>query len=440
MQYLKTSWKGILTLAGLFLLNGFLWLSATPIFEQPLESTVAQSVGATILLGFTAVFLLSTKNRLVTWLFGGLENVYSTHRWLAMGSLLLIFLHAQTASSIIQYYRGDIPFEAADMGPLARNLFIALIALALLAKYMKYEHWRFIHRLMVIPYLISAYHAFFISSYSLLSLSPLGIWMMLMVLAGTLSSVYMILIYRISAFNHKGRVKRVETIAKGVVEIEVELTTPYPFKTGQFTFIKIEKAPFNGVPHPFTISGAGEGNVYFTIKALGDFTEGLAENLKTGDAFFLSRPYGHMTFEDFESPQVWVAGGIGITPFLSHLRTDYKGDKTIDLYYSVKTKEEAVHLEFLRTLEKEHEAFTLHFSESDKDGFLSVENITLDHHPSVFMCGPVPMAKALKKEFAKTEKHRTLIYEAFSFTGTLAEDLETFLKWFYKRFRKPKKA
>ncbi|MFW5894994.1 MAG: ferric reductase-like transmembrane domain-containing protein [Bacillota bacterium] len=440
MQYLKTSWKGVLTLVGLFLLNGFLWLSATPIYEQPLESTVAQIVGATILLGFTAVFLLSTKNRLVTWLFGGLENVYSTHRRLAMGSLLLIFLHAQTASSIIQYYRSDIPFEAADMGPLARNLFIALIVLALLAKYMKYEHWRFIHRLMIIPYLISAYHAFFISSYSLLSLTPLGIWMMLMVLAGTLSSVYMILIYRLSAFNHKGSVKRVETVAEGVVEIEVELTAPYPFKTGQFTFIKIEKAPFNGVPHPFTISGAGEGNLYFTIKALGDFTEALAENLKAGDAFFLSRPYGHMTFEDFEAPQVWVAGGIGITPFLSHLRTDYKGDRPIDLYYSVKRKSEAVHLDFLRALDKKHDLFTLHFSESDKEGFLSVKDIKLDHHPSVFMCGPVPMAKALKKEFAQTDQHQSLVYEAFSFTGTLAQDIETLLKRLYKRIMKPKKA
>lgn len=440
MKYLRDSWKGLLSIAVLFAVNATLWLTATPIIPQPLESTVAQIVGSSILLGFTLVFFLSTRNRLVTWLFNGLENVYSTHRWLAMLSLLTIFLHAQLSTRIIQYYRGGVPFEAADMGPVALYLFIGLTVLALLAKYMNYERWRMIHRLMVVPYLFAAYHAFFISAYALISFTPLGVWTMGMVLLGTGSSAYMVLLYRRTAFTWKGAIRNVEPAGEGVTEIEVALDGAYPFKTGQFAFIKIDKAPFNGVPHPFSISGATESSVFFTIKALGDFTQALEKSLEPGDPFRLSRPYGHMTFDDYDSPQVWIAGGIGITPFLSHLRSMRQPAQSITLYYSVRRKEEAVHLDYLRSLEKRWDHFTLHFTESDRDGFLSVEDIDLGANPSVFMCGPIPMARALKKGFKKTDEYRTLVYEAFSFTGTLAGDVEALLKRAIRRLRRPGKA
>ena len=435
MDFLKSSSKGLLFIIALFTINTVLWLTATPIIPQPLESTVVQIVGSSILLGFTMVFFLATKNRLVTWLFNGLENVYFTHRWLAMLSLLTIFLHAQFSGRIIQYYRGDIPFEAADMGPLALYLFIGLIGLALLAKYMNYERWRVLHRLMIIPYLVAAYHAFFISSYALFSLTPLGVWMTGMVLVGTASSVYMILLYKRTAFPHEGTVRTIETVGEDVSEIEVEVDETYPLKTGQFAFVKITKAPFNGVPHPFSVSGVGDSSVFFTIKALGDFTRDLKAHLESGDAIHLSRPFGHMTFDDYASPQVWIAGGIGITPFLSHLRGLSRPTQSITLYYSVRRQEEAVHLEYLRALERKWDHFTLHFSESDTDGFLSVDDFNLENRPAVFMCGPVPMAKALKKGFSKTDKHQTLVYEAFSFTGTLAGDIERQFRRAVRRFR-----
>ncbi len=433
MRYIKESYKGLIFVLLLFVVNAVLWLSATPLIPQTIESTSAQIVGSVTLLSFSFVFFLSTKNRFVDWLFGGLENVYATHRWLAMGALIMIFIHSQTANLIVQYYR-ELPINPA-VGELARNLFIALIVLALLAKYMKYEHWRMIHRLMLVPYLIALYHALFIGSYDLVSLTPLGLWTMGIGLVGTGSSVYMILIYRKTAFKFKGTVKSIETPASGVTEIELETEKSYDFKDGQFTFIKIDKPPFNGVPHPFSISGSKEGHLYFSIKALGDYTKALGEYLEKGDEIKLTRPYGHMTFETFSSPQVWIAGGIGITPFLSRLRSGEPLKEKVTLYYSVRTIEEAVHLEYLRKLDAALENFTLEFSESDKDGFLSVENMNLEGKPHVFMCGPIPMAKALKRQFSYTDAHQKLTVEAFSFTGTLAEDVLNHSRKLYKKIR-----
>ncbi len=433
LRFIKTSKKGLLFIVFAFILNAILWLTAEPIFAQPLESTIAQILGSSLLLGFTLVFFLSTKNRLVNWLFGGLENVYSTHRWLAMLSLAFIFVHGQTTYLIVQYYR-DVPFDAASMGPLARNLFIGLIVLALLAKFMKYEHWRMIHRLMIIPYLLSFYHAVFISSYDLLSFSPLGVWTISVGLVGVLSSVYMILIYRKEAFKYKGSVVSKRMVGNDVTEFEVDLGKPFKFKTGQFVFLKIKKAPFNGVPHPFSVSGYKDNHIFFTIKALGDYTEDLKTHLETGDLVEITKAYGHMTFDDFPSPQVWVAGGVGITPFLSHARYMENPQQKITLYYSVRNKEEAIHLELFNTLAKRYKNFNFHLFESDKDGYLSVQDFDLSDSPHVMMCGPVPMAKALKKQFASTDQHQSLTYEAFSFTGTLVEDIFVYFKRFKKKF------
>ncbi len=428
MKYIKEAWKGIFMILVLFGLNIAIWQMATPIFPQPAESVLAQTLGASILLGFTLVFFLSTRNTSVTKLFKGLENVYFTHRWLAGIVLVLLVLHTQTASFIIQFYR-DVPINAAAMGIYARNVFIVLIVFAVIAKYMKYEHWTMIHRLMIIPYLLAIYHAVFISSFELRSFSVLGIWMTLVFITGIISSLYMVLIYRKIAFKYKGTIQSIQHLNNSVTEITIKLDRSYDFKHGQFTFIKIPKSPFNAVPHPFSLSGGtGKDDVIFTIKALGDFTADIKKTIHVNDQILLTKPYGNMTFKDYPSTQVWIAGGIGITPFLSHLRGLNKPQENITLYYTVTSKTEAVHLEYLKSLDKKWPNFTLKFFESDKTGFLSLKDIDLSHHPYVFMCGPIPMAKAFKKEFRNSKAHLGLVYEAFSFTGTLVEDIVSYLK------------
>ena len=436
MAYLKQSWKGLLFIGLAMVLNGIIWLTASPIVDQPIESTVGQAMGATLLLWFTVVFFLSTKNRFVTWLFTGLENVYTTHRALAMLTVLSIFVHAQFSSLIVWYFRAEAPFDPASAGGLARNLFVALVVLALLAKYMKYEHWRRIHRFMVFPYLLAVYHAFFISSYELVSFSVLGVWMMGVVVLGVLSSVYMIFFYRLTAFPYEGTVVKKTMVAEDVTEIEVKHAADYRFKTGQFTFLKIARKPFNGVPHPFSISGATEHSLFFTIKAIGDYTAIIKNELKEGDTIRFTQAYGHMTFADEPSPQVWIAGGIGITPFLSHLRTVETLDQHITLYYSVKNHRDAVHLDYFEGLAKKWDRFTFRYFESDKDGFLSLNDVDLTENPAVFLCGPVPMAKAFKKQLRRNDQHRSLEYEAFSFTGTLVEDAIQGLKRLHRKIKR----
>jgi predicted ferric reductase len=62
-----------------------------------------------------------------------------------------------------------------------------------------------------------------------------------------------------------------------------------------------------------------------TIKASGDFTRHLFANLKAGTSAVVEGAYGMFNYKTGGEKQIWVAGGIGVTPFLSFLR-DLKTD------------------------------------------------------------------------------------------------------------------
>ncbi len=101
---------------------------------------------------------------------------------------------------------------------------------------------------------------------------------------------------------------------------------------GQFAFYRFLKGFPGKEEHPFTISAgaAPSKNNYlsFTAKALGDFTGALPQ-VPVGSRVKVDGPYGVFTSHVVSAhrPRVWIAGGIGITPFLSMARTlSYEGE------------------------------------------------------------------------------------------------------------------
>jgi predicted ferric reductase len=74
-----------------------------------------------------------------------------------------------------------------------------------------------------------------------------------------------------------------------------------------------------GQYHPYTISAfAPNGNMALGIKALGDCTRQL-QSIRPGAEARLQGPFGSF-FSEVTGPSLWVAGGIGITPFIAALR------------------------------------------------------------------------------------------------------------------------
>ena len=100
---------------------------------------------------------------------------------------------------------------------------------------------------------------------------------------------------------------------------------PWPtrFRAGQFAFLTIADNPFSVEQHPFSISSSAErpNKLDFTIKELGDYTDTISE-IEPGSRAYIDGPYGSLTLPPGTVPGImFVAGGIGVTPIISMLRT-----------------------------------------------------------------------------------------------------------------------
>ena len=176
--------------------------------------------------------------------------------------------------------------------------------------------------------------------------------------------------------------------------------------------------------HPFIISSAPhEAEVRLTIKASGDFTRHLLASLKPGTEAIIEGAYGMFNYKTGGPKQIWLAGGIGVTPFLSFLRDLKNGqlDRDVNFYYIVRHHDEAVCIQEIEATAKNHPRLKAHIHFSITDGPLTIETIikdaggTLaDHH--VYICCPLPMMTAFEKKFWEARVlARNIHFEEFNF-------------------------
>ena len=96
----------------------------------------------------------------------------------------------------------------------------------------------------------------------------------------------------------------------------------FAHKPGQFLYFRPLESKLRSEEHPFTIASAPdrERGVAISVKGLGDFTRSLAK-LRPGDKVAVDGPYGRFSHHHSpgEGELVFLAGGIGVTPFLSML-------------------------------------------------------------------------------------------------------------------------
>lgn len=154
--------KGNILIGGTMILTIVLWLLAEPKTELNFFAVFSHLAGGIALNGFFLVFLLSIRSKTIEKWFNGMEVVYKYHKWLGIGSIIAVFLHSMTIklgfTQNVLAIRG--PQLAAKIGGLSQNFFLLLIVVALMAKKMKYENWRFFHRLFIIPYAFGLFHTF----------------------------------------------------------------------------------------------------------------------------------------------------------------------------------------------------------------------------------------------------------------------------------------
>jgi predicted ferric reductase len=158
------------------------------------------------------------------------------------------------------------------------------------------------------------------------------------------------------------------------------------------------------------------------IKRLGDFTAELG-NLKVGDKTIIEGPYGRFNYTETKSnlDQIWIAGGIGITPFIGMVQDLEKHMKhKVTLYYAVNVEDELIALDLFKSIEKANDKFKVITWIKDKNGYLDAKVIK-EHSGSVknksfYICGPPGMKSALAAGLMDSGvKQKNIIMEDFSF-------------------------
>lgn len=411
----------------LLLVAGYtaLWVVARPAGQDG-GSYVGQLVGAdAVLLMSLGMVLISTLPWVDTY-FDGIDKAAIWHRRLAITGLVLLLPH------ILMSHGGDGPGWAGPAGVVGTVGLVTLAVWAILPRWRtivpapgrrlitalhetaparlvsrllsNYEIWRQVHRLTGLFLAVAVAHG-------LVDATPFGDsavlrWSYLAVSAvGIGFYLYRELLARRGHGLRDYQVSEVRPVGDGMTEIALApLGQPLRYEPGQFAMLHLESKD-GWHRHPFTLaSSPDEHHLRVTVKALGDYTTALQRTVRVGMPAVLSGPHGRFTHAHATGHQLWIAGGVGITPFLSWLRSlrTHPPGGPVSVYHAV--RDEAPYAEEIRDLVADEPEVTFDLVTSSSGGRVTVDYVleTSGADPReawVYMCGPDPMLRALEADF-----------------------------------------
>lgn len=285
--------------------------------------------------------ILAARIKLLDQQFG-LDIVYVFHKTMGMSGALV-----QVCATAL--FMAD-PVAAVPKPVLSTTaLILVLGATALLYRELglTYEAWRRLHNVLFAAVFLAVFLQAWIVVSRMESLSLAWIIVTQAVLATGAYIHHKILG---PAARRKGsyRVKSVIAEARNVWTLTfepAENSRRFDFLPGQFQFITFGGG--KGEEHPFTIASSPMdiSSHSSTIKGSGDFTKTIG-TVKPGDLVGIQAAYGRFShiLEPNERNLVFIAGGIGITPFMSMLRymRDTRDDRDVLLLYANRAEEDIV--------------------------------------------------------------------------------------------------
>jgi len=195
------------------------------------------------------------------------------------------------------------------------------------------------------------------------------------------------------------------------------------YKAGQYVAVHLDK---NKDSHGrfYSISSSPlEKELALTVKKIGQFSSAL-HNLKIGDAVYLSGPYGWFYPEMEMKHVVFLAAGIGVTPFFSILKDHAKHSlkQRIDLYYSNKTFQDITFYDEINKLTK-IDLLEVHYHltrDSLRDKLInghkriSVDDVKKDlghlKGKSFYICGSIGFVSDLRKQLLSAKVREDSIF------------------------------
>jgi predicted ferric reductase len=411
----------------LFLGLTALWVAADPVLlgAHPFSELRQPLINYTGILAMGAMsvsLLLALRSVAVEPHVGGLDKSYRLHKWLGMAALVMAIAHwlliaapawigvatalpgagvarrAPEGLAIMRTLRGP----AKSVGMWCLYALVILVVLALLRRF-PYRWFLKTHRLLAIVFLLLVFHAVVLLKITYWSY-PIAYVIAVLMAAGSAACLYILLSKVGRTRQAVGEIETITSHQDGqVLGVDVCLKDWWSgHEAGQFAFVTFDAAEG---PHPFTISSTwtGDGRLVFLIKGLGDYTRELPTSLRQGSLVTVEGPYGRFTFTGTSDRQIWISGGIGITPFVSRLQelTAHPDGKTIDLFHAT-ADPETKSIEQLRAL-ADSAGVRLHLWLAAEQGLLTAAQVMRDvpdwKSADIWFCGPVAFGKDMRKAF-----------------------------------------
>ena len=395
--------------------------------------------------------VLAMRLPVVENLIGGLDQHYRLHKWVGISTALFALAHwliklgpkwlerngfvdaasFKTPADIVGFFAESNPLSPArsfakDLGEWAIYAMLVLVVLALWKRF-PYRAFFKTHRLMAIIFIALVFHSAVLFG-EVGWVTPVGIFMAIVMTIGCVCAVTSLMGKVGARHRVTGRVTHItEHSEDRVLEVHIDLGNGWHgHEAGQFAFVTFD--PKEGA-HPFSISSPwrDDGEVVFHIKALGDYTSKLPTHITAGQRVTVEGPYGRFKFdshpalqavnqfdenhdciEPLATPQIWIAGGIGITPFLSQLQMIADFAKLNDLvqkveplpitlYYCTRIHDSSFVDDLNRLSEQAN--ITLHIIASGRDEPLTVDRLKQDTPAWLtahfWFCGPAGLGQSL---------------------------------------------
>ena len=395
------------------------------------------------LSGYLAINFMSITMVLASrprWLespLGGLDKMYQVHRWTgisAAGFALAHWLIEKGDDGLEALFGSDRNLKEAkysglldglqggveDLGEPALYLLVFLVIITLI-RWVPYYYWRYLHRVMPLIYLALAAHALLLTPLIWWQ-QPTGWLMALLIMGGTMASLRSLTGKIGKTRRYKGLVHAIKQTSANITEVVCHMGKQWPgHQAGQFALVTFD--PTEGA-HPFSLSSAdnGQGQLSFQIKALGDYTRAIPRKLHRGQSVTLEGPYGRFQPDSGrgKAQQIWVAGGIGITPFLAALEARQihpeQDHRPVTLHYCTSEGTQDPMAARLQALAAQRPEISLHIHDSARGQLLSASQLQLHGHKvDVWFCGPKGLAKTLRDGLKQQAISLRFHQESFEF-------------------------
>ncbi|MBC8091044.1 MAG: ferric reductase-like transmembrane domain-containing protein [Pseudonocardia sp.] len=337
----------------------------------PLWTQLSTTTGLLALSSLVCAAVLPSRVRSMSRAFG-IEGILEVHRSLGVLAAALVLLHLACVVvadpsdvTLLDPAHGTPASLAATIATAAVALVVVLALTRARTKHLPYELWRWTHiGLGVVVIVASALHVWLLQQLVEDAVMSAVLSVLAVLLLAVLAHRWVLrsLFDPAAEFVVREVRRENDTVSTVVLDRRRSRHTSsdreWTFAPGQFAWLRLQRST-HSEEHPFTIASSAHlgDTVEFTIRRhSGGFTAAL-EHLAPGQPVWVDGPYGAFTADDAHSATgvVMIAGGVGVTPMMSMLRTAaHRGDgRQFHLVLSVARREDVLFRDELAELQYE---------------------------------------------------------------------------------------